>query len=129
MASRDFIRQCLKSQVQYFTREEGADAAGRPSGARSLARAKLDMMNATAGKDDEGHSAICHERTVRILDRNLRSRTSSGPAEISPRQKAGHMTASRQIVQTVEKAACQSGPSTYDRWTSENGLKLGPSNP
>jgi len=73
------------------------------------------MMNDTAGFDDEGHPVSCHERKARILDRDLRGRTSSGPAEMVPRQKAGDMTASRRNVQNVRKTTCQSGPSTYDR--------------
>jgi transposase len=75
---------------------------------------ETDMMNETAGIDAEGHPLSCHARKARILDWDLRGRTSSGPAEKVPRQKAGHMTASRRNVQNVRKTTCQSGPSTYD---------------
>jgi len=42
------------------------------------------MMNDTVGIDDAGHPVSCHARKARILDRDLRGRTSSGPAEMVP---------------------------------------------
>jgi hypothetical protein len=54
---------------------------------------ETDMMNDTVGIDDAGHPLFCHARKARILDRNLRGRTSSGPAAMVPRQKAGPQAA------------------------------------
>ena len=65
-------------------------------------------MNDTVGIDDTGHPVSCPARKARILDRDLRGRTSSRPAERVPRQKAGPMTASCRNVQSVRKTTCQS---------------------
>jgi hypothetical protein len=65
------------------------------------------MMNETVGIDDEGHPVSCHERKARILDRDLRGRTSSGPAARRPRQKAGPQTA--ETFRTSEKPLANRG--------------------
>jgi hypothetical protein len=47
-----------------------------------LARAKPQRDERQVGNDDEGHPVPCHEHTARNIDTDLRSRTSSGPADI-----------------------------------------------
>ena len=55
-----------------------------------MARAKPQRDERQVGNDDEGHPVACHEHTARNIDTDLRSRTSSGPAGIVPRNQAGH---------------------------------------
>jgi hypothetical protein len=97
-----------------MTRATGAGACRLPPDARADAGMK-ELNEMTIGRTDDPENPISVPAFEAAKLFGTGSRTPSGPADMVPRQQAGHMLAIDTPVRILFEALASEGPSTHAR--------------